>query len=172
MIAHKYHVEFVTIVLESFQVCYYLFSHRSSILVDSSQSCFLWNCYKWHFGSRYFEILAKALSCRAALRHQAPMWSLNVKRLSMMTPRALTDFSGLSMVLSSNFNSMSSVGFGDNTINWNFVGFHYYQTTQRRFCSHWVNLTKRLARSMTNVTLSCHQHNYRGYTFQWIEIGY
>ena len=40
------------------------------------------------FGSRYFEILAKALSCRAALRQQALMWSLKVKRLSIMTPRA------------------------------------------------------------------------------------
>ena len=52
MIAHKYHVEFVTIVLESFQVCYYLFFHRSAILVDSTQSFFLWNYYKWHFGFR------------------------------------------------------------------------------------------------------------------------
>ena len=49
MIAHKYHAEFVTIVLESFQVCYNLFSHRSAVLVDSTQSFFLWNCYKWHF---------------------------------------------------------------------------------------------------------------------------
>ena len=49
MIAHKYYVEFVTIVLESFQVCYYLFFHRSAILADSTQSCFLWNYYKWHF---------------------------------------------------------------------------------------------------------------------------
>ena len=52
MIAHKYHVEFVTIVLESFQVCYYLFFHRSAILVDSTQSCFLWNYYKNIFGFR------------------------------------------------------------------------------------------------------------------------
>ena len=119
MIAHKYHAEFVTIVLESFQVCYYLFFHRSAILVNSTQSCFLWKYFMTFldFGSKYFEILAKALSCRAALRQQALMWSLKVKRLSMMTPSALTDFSGLSMVFSSNFNSKSSVGYGDNTMN-------------------------------------------------------
>ena len=45
--------------------------------------------------------------------------------VGMMTPRALTDFSGLSMEFSSNFNSMSSVGFGDNAINWNFAGFAF-----------------------------------------------
>ena len=48
MIAHNYHVEFVTIIPESFQVYYHLFSHRSARLVDSTQSCFLWNYYKGH----------------------------------------------------------------------------------------------------------------------------
>ena len=55
--------------------------------------------------SRYFEILAKVLSFRAALRQQALLWSLMVKRLSMMTSMDRTDFSGLSLVLT-NFNSM------------------------------------------------------------------
>ena len=32
------------------------------------------------FVSRYLEILANALSCLAALRQQAFMWSLNVNR--------------------------------------------------------------------------------------------
>ena len=85
--------------------------------------------FKWYqailSGSRYFEILAKALSCRAVLRHQALMWSLIIKRLSMITPRALTDFSDLSVVFSSNFNSMSSAKFGDNIIDWNFSGFAF-----------------------------------------------
>ena len=42
----------------------------------------------------------------------------------MMTPRALTDFSGLSMVFSSNFNSMSSVGFGYHELKFCRVRFH------------------------------------------------
>ena len=56
---------------------------KSAILKDSIRSCFLWNYWKWFFLdfiSRYFEILANALSCLAALRQQALMWSLNVNR--------------------------------------------------------------------------------------------
>ena len=210
----------------------------------------------FHFGSRYFEILTEASSCRAALRQQTVLWSLNVKRLPVMTARTWTfqvwvwcsrpmsircHLSGLATMSLIHWgrvthicvNKLTIIG-SDNVLSpgrrqaiiWTNAGillignlgtncseiliesrpfsfkkmhlkmssgkrrpfclglnvligilqgplsFRYFQTNKQRFYSHWVTLTKRLARSITSATLNCHQHYYRWNNFQWIEVGH
>ena len=85
--------------------------------------------------------------------------SLNVKRLPIMTPRALTDFfSDLSEVFASNFNLMSSVGLVDSTITWIFLGFAFIPVLPNQSTA----IHQLLNKSVTNVTLNCHQRNLEG----------
>ena len=91
-----------------------------------------------------------------------------------MTPRTLTDFSNLSVVFSSNFNSVSSAEFGDNVIEWNLLGFASIPLMLNQSTAILRSMTefaRRFAASITNKTLNSHRHNYRGYIFQGTGIG-
>ena len=143
--------------------------------MNSTQSCFILNYYRWHFWMSDQGIWNYVQSVELSSSFEAAGTYMVTEHRTIVydDTQGLDWFLGLSMVFSSNFNSMPSVGFGDNTINWNFAGSPFiplFQINQQRFCSHWANLTERLARSMTNVASNFHQHNYRRYTFQSIEI--
>ena len=77
------------------------------------------------FKSRYFKILAKALSFWTALRQQALICSLKLNQLVIMTPMDFIDVSDLMMEFSSNFNSISSASLGYDIINWNLSRFTF-----------------------------------------------
>ena len=86
--------------------------------------------------SKVFSNSSQSVELSASFETANTNMVTDVKRLSMMTTRALADFSGLGMEFSFNFNPIPSVGFGDNTINWNFAGFAFiplFQTNQQRF---------------------------------------
>ena len=81
----------------------------------------------------YFEMMAKALSYLAALRQQALIWSLKVKRSFIMTHKATTEFfrfeDGISIQVQINIISHDR----QNSINWNllwfaFSSFHFFST--------------------------------------------
>ena len=128
MIVHKYHIEFVAIVPEPYQVYDYLFSFIEGpdywtvlkiasfeIIVDDTfgfQIRIFWNS----------DQSVKLLS------------SFETAGTNMFTGRqtiVYDDSQGLDwffrseygIVVQFHFSSMSPVGFGDNTINWNFAGF-------------------------------------------------
>ena len=110
---------FSCLLLVFLQKCHTSVQYPKFLLIKLLQMTIL------DFKSKYFKILAKALSFWTALRQQALICSLKLNQLFITTPMDFIDVSDLMMEFSSNFNSISSASLGYDIINWNLSRFTF-----------------------------------------------